>query len=91
MNKLELISAIAESTGKTKKDSEAFVNAFVNVITETLANDEEVNLHGLGKFTVSERAARIGHNPQNGEEIKIPEMRVPKFKFSSTVKTAINE
>ena len=71
MNKTELIAAIAAKTGETKKDAEATLNAFVNVVSETLAKGDKVQLVGFGSFEVRKRAARKGRNPQTKEEIKI--------------------
>ena len=64
MNKSELIAAIATKTGETKKDAEATLNAFVNVVSETLAKGDKVQLVGFGSFEVRKRAARKGRNPQ---------------------------
>ena len=68
MNKSELIAAIATKTGETKKDAEATLNAFVNVVSETLAKGDKVQLVGFGSFEVRKRAARKGRNPQTKEE-----------------------
>ena len=75
MSKTELVAAIAERTGLTKKDSEAAVNAFVETLTEQLKKGEKVQLIGFGTFEVSERAARTGRNPQTGAEITIAHLR----------------
>ena len=79
MNKTELIAAIAAKTGETKKDAEATLNAFVNVVSETLAKGDKVQLVGFGSFEVRKRAARKGRNPQTKEEIKIPASKAPVF------------
>ena len=71
MNKAELIAAIAAKTGDTKKAAEASVNAFVEVVTESLVKGDKVQLVGFGSFEVRKRAARKGRNPQTKEEIKI--------------------
>ncbi len=89
MTKKELVSAMAEKTEMTKKDTETMVNAIVEVISETLANGEEVAIAGLGKFLVRERAARSGRNPQTGEAITIAASKAPAFKASKTLKDAI--
>ena len=68
MNKTELIAAIAAKTGETKKDAEATLNAFVNVVSETLAKGDKVQLVGFGSFEVRKRAARKGRNPQTKEK-----------------------
>ena len=69
MNKADLIAAIAAKTGETKKSAEASVNAFVDVITESLVKGDKVQLVGFGSFEVRKRAARKGRNPQTKEEI----------------------
>lgn len=89
MTKKELVSAMAEKTEMTKKDTETMVNAIVEVISETLANGEEVAIAGLGKFLIKERAARSGRNPQTGEAITIAASKAPAFKASKTLKDAI--
>ena len=80
MNKADLIAAIAAKTGDTKKVAEASVNAFVDVVTETLKKGDKVQLVGFGSFEVRKRAARKGRNPQTKEEIKIPASKAPVFK-----------
>ena len=72
MNKSELIAAMADKTGETKKNAEASLNALVDVITEALVKGDKVQLVGFGSFEVRKRAARKGRNPQTKEEIKIP-------------------
>lgn len=91
MNKTELITAVAERLGVTKKDTGAAIEAIVEVITESLANGDEVNIAGFGKFSVVERPEREGRNPQSGETITIAASKAPKFKASSTLKNIVNE
>ena len=92
MNKTELIAAIAAKTGETKKDAEATLNAFVNVVSETLAKGDKVQLVGFGTFETRERAARKGRNPRNPQqEIDIPASKAPVFKAGKSLKEAINE
>ncbi|MBR4973297.1 MAG: HU family DNA-binding protein, partial [Clostridia bacterium] len=67
MNKTELIAAVAEQAGISKKDAEKALKAFTDVVTEELKNDGKVQLVGFGTFEVSNRAAREGRNPQSGE------------------------
>ena len=90
MNKTELIAAIAAKTGETKKDAEATLNAFVNVVSETLAKGDKVQLVGFGSFEVRKRAARKGRNPQTKEEIKIPASKAPLFKAGKALKDMMN-
>ena len=80
MNKAELVAAMAAKTGDTKKGTEEFVNALVDVVTATLKKGEKVQLVGFGSFEVRKRAARKGRNPQTGEEIKISASKSPVFK-----------
>ena len=91
MNKSELIAAIATKTGETKKDAEATLNAFVNVVSETLAKGDKVQLVGFGSFEVRKRAARKGRNPQTKEEIKIPASKAPVFKAGKALKVLVNK
>ena len=89
MNKAELIAAIAEKSGLSRKDSEKAVNAAFDTITESLVNGEKVALVGFGAFEVKERAARVGRNPQTKEEITIPASRVASFKVGKALKDAV--
>ncbi len=89
MNKTELVAAIADNTNLTKKDAEAFVNAFTEVVEKELKKGEKVSLVGFGTFEVSKRAARTGRNPQTGAEIKIAASKSPKFKAGKALKDAV--
>jgi DNA-binding protein HU-beta len=90
MNKMDLADAIAEKTGLSKGDSEKAVDAFTEVVTKTLASGGEVALTGFGGFSVSQRAARTGVNPQNpSQKIQIPATKVPKFKAGKGLKDAV--
>ena len=91
MNKSELIAAVAAKTGDTKKIAEASVNAFIDVITETLKKGDKVQLVGFGSFEVRKRAARKGRNPQTKEEIKIPASKAPVFKAGKALKDLVNK
>ncbi len=91
MNKSDLIAAIAAKTGETKKDAEATLNAFVDVVTEALVKGEKVQLVGFGSFEVRKRAARKGRNPQTKEEIKIPASKAPVFKAGKALKELVNK
>lgn len=90
MNKSDLIAAIAAKTGDTKKGAEASLNAFVNVVTESLVKGDKVQLVGFGSFEVRKRAARKGRNPQTGEEMRIPASKAPVFKAGKSLKEAVN-
>ena len=91
MNKSELISAMANETGATKKEAEASVNAFIEVVKNALVEGDKVQLVGFGSFEVRKRAARKGRNPQTKEEIKIPASKAPVFKAGKALKDVINE
>ncbi len=90
MNKTELINAIAEKAGISKKDAENAVNAFTNVVSDALVDRDKVQIVGFGTFEVAERAARTGRNPKTGETIEIPASKSPKFKASKTMKEIVN-
>ena len=90
MNKTELVAAIAEKAGLSKKDAEAAVKAFTEVITEELKKGEKVTMVGFGTFEVSERSARSGRNPRTGETMTIAASKAPKFKAGKALKDAIN-
>lgn len=91
MNRTELVAAIAEETQLTKKDAEAAVKAFIDVVSGELKKGEKVQLVGFGTFEVSERAAREGRNPQTGETMTIAASKTPKFKAGKALKDMINE
>lgn len=89
MNKTELIAAIAEKTGLTKKDSEKALNAAVEAVTAALVNGDKVQVSGFGMFETKTREARVGRNPQTGATMEIPASRVASFKASKTLKDAV--
>lgn len=89
MTKAELISAIAEKTELSKKDSEKALNALTAVITDTLAKGEKIQLVGFGTFETRDRKAREGINPQTKKKIKIPATKVPAFKAGRALKDAV--
>ena len=89
MNKAELINAVADKAGLSKKDTELAVSAVIDVITATLKKGENVQLVGFGSFDVKERAARTGRNPRTKEEIKIPASKVPVFKAGKALKDTV--
>ena len=89
MNKTELIAAVAEKTGMSKKDTEAVITATLASITEALQNDDKVQLVGFGSFEVKKREARLGRNPKTKEEIHIPASKTPVFKAGKALKDAV--
>ncbi len=90
MNKAELIEAVAERADMTKADAGRAVDAVVSSITEALKQQNDVALVGFGTFTVRERAARNGRNPQTGATISIAAAKVPAFKAGKALKDAVN-
>ncbi len=91
MNKTELIAALAEKTGSRKQDAEKALNAFVDVVTEALAEGNRVQIVGFGSFEVKERAARTARNPRTGEEIEIPASKAVAFKVGKALKDEVNK
>ena len=91
MNKAELINAIANETGLSKKDTEATINSFVNVVSTALENKDKVQLVGFGTFETRERAARTGKNPQTGEPLNIPASTTAALKVGKTLKEKLNK
>jgi len=91
MNKAELVNAISTQTGLSKKDSEAALNSFVNIVSDELAKKEKVQLVGFGTFETRKRAARTGRNPQTGKELKIKAATVPAFKAGKALKEKVNK
>lgn len=90
MNKTELVAAMAEQAGVSKKDAEKVLKAFTDIVEEELKKGEKVQLVGFGTFEVSERAAREGRNPQTGKAMKIEASKAPKFKAGKALKDALN-
>ena len=90
MNKTELVAAVADQAGISKKDAEKALKAFTDVVAEELKKGGKVQLVGFGTFEVSERAARTGRNPQTGAEMNIPASKAPKFKAGKALKDMLN-
>ena len=89
MNKTELVAAVADKAGLSKKDAEAAVKAFIDSVAEELKKGEKVQLVGFGTFEVSERAARQGRNPRTNETIEIAASRTPRFKAGKALKDLV--
>lgn len=89
MNKAELVASVAEKADVTKKDAEKMVVAVFDVISETLAAGEKVQLVGFGTFEVKKREERVGRNPQTKQEITIPACKVPGFKAGKALKDVV--
>ncbi len=90
MNKSELIDAIAESADISKAAAGRAVDAVVDSVTDALKKGDQVTLIGFGTFSVKERAARTGRNPQTGAEIQIAAAKIPSFKAGKALKDAVN-
>ncbi|MDE7261289.1 MAG: HU family DNA-binding protein [Oscillospiraceae bacterium] len=89
MNKSELITAVAEKAALSKKDAEAAVSAVLDVISDTLADGEEIRLVGFGSFLVKSRKERMGLNPKTKTAVPIPATKVPAFKPGKALKDAV--
>ena len=89
MNKAELINAVAEQAGLSKKDTEAVITAALETITAALKEGDKVQLVGFGSFEVKSRAARTGRNPRTKEVVEIPASKVPVFKAGKALKDIV--
>lgn len=90
MNKTELVDAIARETGLSKAHALAVVDSVIATVQERLAEGDDVTIHGFGKFSVSDRQARTGHNPNTGERIQLKASRSAKFSAGARLKAVIN-
>ncbi len=90
MNKSELINAIAEESGLTKADAGRALDATLVSVTNALKNGVSIALIGFGTFSVKQRSARTGRNPQTGATIQIKASKIPSFKAGKTLKDAVN-
>ncbi|HEX2125868.1 MAG TPA: HU family DNA-binding protein [Thermoleophilaceae bacterium] len=89
MTKAEFVDQVAQESGLPKADAGKAVDAFLDTISEVLARGGEINFTGFGKFSVADRGARQGVNPQTGERIEIAATRVPRFSAGSALKSAV--
>jgi DNA-binding protein HU-beta len=89
MKKKELIERIADEAGVSKSEAQRYFGAFEEVVTEALKDGEEVQITGFGKFSVRERKAREGRNPQTGEKMTIASQKVPAFSAGNALKEAV--
>ena len=89
MKKKELIQRIAEKAGVPQSEAQKHFEAFEEVVTEALKAGEEVQITGFGKFSVIERKAREGRNPQTGKKLKISAQKVPSFSAGNALKEAV--
>lgn len=90
MTKTELVSAISKKCEVPYATADKFVNAFTEVITNTLADGGNVQITGFGSFEVSERAERVARNPKTGEKISVAACTVPKFRAGKMLKEAVD-
>lgn len=91
MTKADIIEALYEKVGYSKKDAADLVELIFNTIKETLARGEKLKVSGFGNFVVREKRPRTGRNPQTGEAIKITARRVLTFKPSQVLRTEVND
>lgn len=90
MNKADLVNAVAEKAGLTKKVAEQTVGVVFDTITEGLAKEGKVQLVGFGSFEVKNRSARMGRNPKTKEPIQIPASKAPVFKPGKALKDSVS-
>ncbi len=89
MNKADLADVVQKTLGGTKVQAEEVVETLIETITKALKGGDEVSVAGLGIFSTKMRPARTGRNPRTGETIKVPSMRVPKFRAAKALKDAV--
>jgi len=89
MNKADIVNKVQEVLGGTKADADRAVETFIDCITNSLRNGEEVSIAGLGIFVAKDRPARTGRNPRTGETIQIAATRTPKFRPAKALKDAV--
>jgi DNA-binding protein HU-beta len=90
VNKTQLVDKIAENADISKASAGRALDAFIDAVSDTLKTGDQVALVGFGTFSVRERAARTGRNPQTGEEIQIAAAKVPGFKAGKALKDSVN-
>ncbi|WP_432823362.1 HU family DNA-binding protein [Trichloromonas sp.] len=90
MTKADLVNAMAEKAGLSKTDAEKALKAFTDAVSDALKAGEKVALVGFGTFSVGQRAARTGQNPQTGDKIQIAAANTPKFKAGKALKDSVN-
>lgn len=90
MTKADLINAVAEKSGFSKKDSEKAINAVIGSVTDALVKGDKVQIVGFGTFEVRERAAKIATNPRTKEKMPVPAKKAPAFKAGKALKDAVD-
>ncbi|MBO5448489.1 MAG: HU family DNA-binding protein [Ruminococcus sp.] len=91
MKKAELLAAVAQKGGYTKKDAEAALNAVIGTITDALEKGEKVSISGFGTFEVRDRAAKESINPATKEPVHVPAKKVPAFKAGKALKEIVDK
>lgn len=91
MKKTELIAAVAEQSGLSKKDAEKALNATIDTIIKAVADGDKIQLTGFGTFEQRQRNARTGCDPRTGNTIEIPASKVPAFKAGKGFKDIVNK
>lgn len=86
MTKRELIDVLAKETSRSKKEAKKFIETFAGIVTRTVKKGEKVSVTGFGTFDLGKRASRRGRDPQTGEIIRIPEMKMPRFRAGKNLK-----
>jgi DNA-binding protein HU-beta len=90
VTKQEFVDAVASKSNLSRRDAGAAVDAFIDVVTDTLKSGDTITFTGFGKFSTAQRAAREGVNPRNpGQKVQIAAARVPKFSAGSQLKSAV--
>ncbi|MEK7530736.1 MAG: HU family DNA-binding protein [Patescibacteria group bacterium] len=89
MNKADIAAKVQDVLGGTRVQAEEVVEAIIDLIVKTLKGGDEMSVAGLGIFSTKMRPARTGRNPRTGETIKVPSMRVPKFRAAKALKDAV--
>jgi len=90
MTKADLVEAVINATGVTKREAEMMVNTFLESIIDALNNGDGVELRGFGSFRIRSRGGRVGRNPRTGESVQVPPKKVPYFKVGKELKELIN-
>src|SRR3954447_17500187 len=90
LNKSDLASRVSEESGLSNGDAKAAIEKTFDLIAQSVASGDEVNISGFGKFSTTQRAARQGRNPQTGETIDIAASTAPKFSAAGAFKNAVN-
>jgi len=91
MTKADLVEAVINATGVTKREAEVMVNTFLESIIDSLNKGEGVELRGFGSFRIRSRGGRVGRNPRTGESVEVLPKKVPYFKVGKELKELINK